>query len=300
MHWANLCIKDWAIFSSGNCLSPAGHQAITWVSVDLLWIRPFVTNRGKKLTHLPLPHTCFSESGQHWFIMACRLIIQHQAIIWTSAVLLSIGPLGKNCGENSTKIQNVSFTKMHLKISSAKRRPSCPGGDELNQNQNIFIQENIFENIICKISAILSLPLSTVQWTDGPFGIELEEQWSLTNPGFQSLLESERWTTEWLSAVVGHYLSKYCFVEHSLWSSNSMEQPGVEGFALPHMMMSWNGNTVSITGSLWGEVIGSPHKGSVMPLEAFMFPFPLAITSCWINSQDDNSLRSHDAHVAAV
>ena len=27
-------------------------------------------------------------------------------------------------------IQNFSFTKMHLKISSAKRRPFCPGGDE--------------------------------------------------------------------------------------------------------------------------------------------------------------------------
>ena len=217
-----------------------------------------------------MPHICFSESGQHWFIMACRLIIQHQAIIWTSAVLLSIGPLGKNCGDNLTKIQNVSFTKMHLKILSAKRRPSCPGGDELNQNKNFFIQENVFENVICKISAILSLPLSTVQWTDVPFCIELEEQWSLTNPGFQSLLESERWTTEWLSAVVGHYLSKYCFVEHSLWSSNSMEQPGVEGFAVPHMMMWRYGNTFSITGSLRGEFTGSPPKGS--QIARFMGP----------------------------
>ena len=30
-------------------------------------------------------------------------------------------------------IQNFSFTKMHLKISSAKRWPFCLGGDELNQ-----------------------------------------------------------------------------------------------------------------------------------------------------------------------
>ena len=29
------------------------------------------------------------------------------------------------------KIQNVSFTKMHLKISSAKWRPFCPGRDKL-------------------------------------------------------------------------------------------------------------------------------------------------------------------------
>ena len=30
------------------------------------------------------------------------------------------------------KIQNFSFTKMHPKISSAKWRPFCPGGDELS------------------------------------------------------------------------------------------------------------------------------------------------------------------------
>ena len=29
------------------------------------------------------------------------------------------------------KIENISFTKMHLKILSAKRRPFCPEGDEL-------------------------------------------------------------------------------------------------------------------------------------------------------------------------
>ena len=56
--------------------------------------------------------------------MAC-----HQAIIWTSAVLLSIGPLATHFSEILTKIQNFSFRKMHLKLSSAKRRPFCPGGE---------------------------------------------------------------------------------------------------------------------------------------------------------------------------
>ena len=49
-----------------------------------------------------------------------------------SVCLLSIGPLGTNFTEILTKIQNFSFTKMHMKISSAKRQPSCPGGDELS------------------------------------------------------------------------------------------------------------------------------------------------------------------------
>ena len=43
---------------------------------------------------------------------------RRQAIIWTRAGLLSIGPLGTNFSEILTKIQNFSVTKMHLKISS--------------------------------------------------------------------------------------------------------------------------------------------------------------------------------------
>ena len=58
--------------------------------------------------------------------------IRRQAIIWTNAGLLSIGPLGTNFGEILIKIQNVSFTTMHVKISPVKWRPYCPGGDELN------------------------------------------------------------------------------------------------------------------------------------------------------------------------
>ena len=56
---------------------------------------------------------------------------RHQAIIWNNAWLLSIKPLGTNVSEIIIKIQNFSFMKMYLKISSAKWRPFCPGGDEL-------------------------------------------------------------------------------------------------------------------------------------------------------------------------
>ena len=48
-------------------------------------------------------------------------------IIWTSAGLLSIRPLGTNFHEILIKIQNFLFTKMHLKTSSAKWQPFCPG-----------------------------------------------------------------------------------------------------------------------------------------------------------------------------
>ena len=48
------------------------------------------------------------------------LLIRHQAIILTNAGLLSIGPLGTNFNEILIKIQDVSFKKMQLNMSSAK------------------------------------------------------------------------------------------------------------------------------------------------------------------------------------
>ena len=46
-----------------------------------------------------------------------------QAIIWTNAGILLIGPLGTNFSEISIGIQIFSFKKVHLKLSSAKWRP---------------------------------------------------------------------------------------------------------------------------------------------------------------------------------
>ena len=57
---------------------------------------------------------------------------QRQAIIWTKAGILLIGLLGTNFIEILTGIQKVSFKKMHLKMSSAKWHPFCPGLNVLN------------------------------------------------------------------------------------------------------------------------------------------------------------------------
>ena len=53
-------------------------------------------------------------------IMACRLF-GAEPLSKPNAGLLSIGHLGTNFKEILTKIQNFSFTKIHLKISSAKK-----------------------------------------------------------------------------------------------------------------------------------------------------------------------------------
>ena len=50
---------------------------------------------------------------------------RRQALIWTNAGITVIGPLGTNFSEILIEIHAFSFTKMHLKMSPGKRRPSC-------------------------------------------------------------------------------------------------------------------------------------------------------------------------------
>ena len=55
---------------------------------------------------------------------------RRQAIIWTNAGILLIGPVGTNFGEIVIEIKIFSFTHLHLKVSSAKvaailSRPQC-------------------------------------------------------------------------------------------------------------------------------------------------------------------------------
>ena len=50
---------------------------------------------------------------------------RRQAIIWTNAILLLIGPRGTNFCEILIEIHIFSVKKMHLKMSSGKWRPFC-------------------------------------------------------------------------------------------------------------------------------------------------------------------------------
>ena len=56
---------------------------------------------------------------------------RHQAIIWTNAGILLIGPLGTNFSEIQIGIQTFSYMKMHLKeivvcdMASILCRPQC-------------------------------------------------------------------------------------------------------------------------------------------------------------------------------
>ena len=88
--------------------------------------RPFCPG-GEVLTHWArVMHICISKLT----IVASDNGLspgRRQAIIWTNAGILLIGPLGTNFNEILIEIHIISFKKFHLKMSSGKRRPSCLG-----------------------------------------------------------------------------------------------------------------------------------------------------------------------------
>ena len=85
------------------------------------------TKHSKLLTHWGrVTHICVSKLtviGSDNGLSPDR----RQAIIWTSAGILLIGPLGTNLSEILIEILTFSFKKMRLRVSSAKRRPFCLG-----------------------------------------------------------------------------------------------------------------------------------------------------------------------------
>ena len=63
---------------------------------------------------------------------------RRQAIIWNNAGILSTGTLGTNFSEILSESHAFLFKKMHLKTSSAKRRPFCLG---LNVLSNLLVYQ---------------------------------------------------------------------------------------------------------------------------------------------------------------
>ena len=105
---------------------------------------------------------------------------RRQAIIWTNAGILLIGPIGTNFSEILIRIQTFSFKKMQLKMSSAKCHPICLSLNELIccnviSMDSMSVHEAIhilysyppwcplsIENHITKCALTISRPLRTV------------------------------------------------------------------------------------------------------------------------------------------
>ena len=150
--------------------SPPGQNVIlqTIFSDAYLWMKSFVFwlkfHRSLflrvQLTHWGrMIHICVSKTtiiGSDNGLSPDR----RQAIIWTNAGILSIGPLGTNFNEILIKCHSFSFNKMHMKMSSGKWRPSCLGLKVLRQPSgnisNIIPLWNCFVSLPWELQSCLS------------------------------------------------------------------------------------------------------------------------------------------------
>ena len=100
----------------GDKVLEMGQFPPIWIQMDISVDQVFIVS----LTHWGrVMHICVSKLtiiGSENGLSPRR----GQAIIWTNAGILLIGPLGTNSSDILIGIQSFSFRKMHLKISSAK------------------------------------------------------------------------------------------------------------------------------------------------------------------------------------
>ena len=118
--WPNVKFSEWKALNS-----------LFWVSVMTCEHSENKTDLERAFLKLPVlthwgrvTHICMSNLtiiGSNNGLLPGR----RQAIIWTNAEILLIGPLGTNFSEILIKIHTFSFKKMHLKMVSGKCRPFC-------------------------------------------------------------------------------------------------------------------------------------------------------------------------------
>ena len=112
----HICLMRCGVCKDGSI---SNYTNETQITIDLLGCN-YLTHWGR------VTHICVSKLtiiGSDNGLSPDR----RQAIIWTNAGLLLIGPLGTNFSEILIEILTFSFKKMRLKVSSAKRRPFCIG-----------------------------------------------------------------------------------------------------------------------------------------------------------------------------
>ena len=131
IHQKTLLEECWDVFAWRCCLEcgVAVRLHVDWVGnicMQIIVNKPQMTDM-RLLTHWGrVTHLCVGNRttiGPDNGLSPGR----RQAIIWTNAGILLIGPWGTNFSEILIGIQIFSFKKIHLKITSAKWRLFCLG-----------------------------------------------------------------------------------------------------------------------------------------------------------------------------
>ena len=107
------------VFKKSNTLPNVSARFVVGCGLIVTWYRhicPYPLTHWGRVTHIWVGNVTITGSGNG--LPPGR----GQAIIWTNAGILLIGPLGTNFSEISVGIQTFSFRKMHLEMSSALQR----------------------------------------------------------------------------------------------------------------------------------------------------------------------------------
>ena len=179
-HWwdtvptIEVCWNAWCILDALKC--QVFHIDL-WFPRHLGWTR-WNSERGQ--------HQVMGEGGGHFVLThwgrVARICVSNltiigsdyglspdrrQAIIWTNAGILLIGPMGTNFSEILIEIYTFPFTKMHLKMSSGKWPPFCLDLNVLallfldkvmakvKQSKHNFVNENWLVSIIVSLQSVL-------------------------------------------------------------------------------------------------------------------------------------------------
>ena len=89
---------------------------------------------------------------------------RRQAIIWTNAGILLIGPLGVNFNEILIKINTFPFKKMHLKMASAKWRLFLLGLNVLTSMLKLLTWAYLKTSNLIKIKCEQASPFKNIEW----------------------------------------------------------------------------------------------------------------------------------------
>ena len=160
----HICVSKLTIISSDSGSSPCRRQAIIWTNAGILLIGAL----GTKVSEILIKIYTFSLKNMHlkmlsgkWrpFCLGLNVLThwgrvthicvskqtisgsdnglspgRRQAIIWTNAGILLIGPLGTKFNEILIEIHTFSIKEMHLNMSSGKWRPFCLGLNVLDRS----------------------------------------------------------------------------------------------------------------------------------------------------------------------
>ena len=121
-----------------------------------------------------------------------QIMAWRQAIIWTHAGILLIGPLATNFNEVLIEIHKFLFSRMYFKVSSGKWRPFCLGLNALKKTaccQQYVMEQHGSEQTLWQCQWRLSVSALTghqvgvyIPWLvikEGIWMVEAETKWLL-------------------------------------------------------------------------------------------------------------------------